>query len=92
MLNIMKTKSRVPKIHKCCKCKKAFSLHSTLIKHLQRHTNDSKCTQCSKIFFSLVKLATHIKTHHTLSEGVKDILVLNVVKNSTIIPQSFQAD
>ena len=73
-VDVLKTKSGVPKIHKCPECNKAFSLRSTLSKHLQRHTNETKCTQCSKMFFSPVKLATHIKTHHTPSEKVKDVL------------------
>ena len=41
---VLKTKSGVTKIPKCSKCNKAFSLRSTLSKHLQCHTNETNCT------------------------------------------------
>ena len=74
IVNVMKTKSGLPKIHKCTKCIRTFSRRSSLTKHLKILTSGMKCTLCSKTFYSQVKLANHIKIHHTPSKKVKDVL------------------
>ena len=73
MVDVMKTKSAVPKIHQCPECKKVYSHRFSLSRHLKLHTSGIKCTECSKMFLSSSKLATHIKTHHT-PKKVKDIV------------------
>ena len=71
---VLKTKSGVTKIPKCSKCNKAFSLRSTLSKHLQCHTNETNSTQFNKMHSSPVKLTTPMKTHRTPSKKEKNIL------------------
>ena len=74
MIDVLKNKSDVPKMHICPECNKVFFLCSYLNRHLKLHANEMKCSGCSKMFFFAVKLGIHIKTHHIPSDKVKNIL------------------